>query len=275
MPFNFGPVDSLDAVPAEFRPFYAAAAVDGKFNVQDAFKPAVATITGLNNSLAQERGKITNLNSENAQRRQAVAAYESLVSELGITPEDPNDVPGAIRAHVTSLADKVKGGEAFKGDLAKIKAAADKRIADAIAAKDTELRAMQSALEEHMIDKEATAALIAAKAKNGGRVLLPHVKQQLKVVKNEQGKYGVVAVAADGTTIYNNAGAPASVNDIVSGFKSNTEYAFAFESEAASGTGHNPGSGRQAPPPPNKGGELNSTQKISAGLAALAGGRAA
>ncbi len=127
--FNFGEVDSLDAVPAEFRFAYNQQAnANGKFTVSDAAKSMVTAYQGQATALEQERGKVRAANAENATRRAALKPYEDLVTEFGITPEDPNDLAGAIKAHVGTLQDKVKGGDAFKGNLAKIKEEADKRV---------------------------------------------------------------------------------------------------------------------------------------------------
>lgn len=273
--FNFGVVDSLDTVPAEFKAVYGSQPnAEGKFEVKPEFKQMVAAYTGQATALTQERAKIANLNKENADRRAATKAYEDLITELGVTPEDPNDIAGAIRAHVTQLQDKVKGGEAFRGNLAKIQEAANKKIAEITTQKDAELKAMQSTLEEHLIDNSALTELAAAKAKGGGRMLIPHVRQRLKVVKDQNGKYGVVAVDEAGQAVYNAAGQPASVKDVIQTFKQTPEYGFAFESDAAGGTGHIPNSGRTPNlSPANKGGELSSVGKISAGLATLTGGR--
>ncbi len=272
--FNFGVVDSLDAVPAEFKAVYGAQPnAEGKFEVQAAFKQMVAAYQGQATALATERSKLVAANKEAADRRTATKVYEDLVTELGITPEG-DDIAGAIKAHVATLTTKVAGGEAFKGNLQKIKEAADKRVAEITAAKDLELKAMQSTLEEHLIDNTALTELAAAKAKGGGRMLIPHVRQRLRVVKDANGKYGVVAVDENGQATYNSAGQPSTVKDVIQNFKHAAEYGFAFESEATGGTGHTPGGGKN---PVNTGvkpgAEATSVQKISAGLSAMTGGR--
>lgn len=275
MVFNFAVMDSLDAVPAEFRFVYSATPNSaGKFEVQEGAKALVAAFQGNTTALEAERGKVRSLNTENATRRTQLTAYESLLTDLGITPEDPNNPIDAIKAHVATLQDKVKGGDAFKGNLTKIQDAANKRVADITAAKDAELKAMQATLEEHLIDKEVLSALTENKARQGGRVLLPHVKSKLKVVKDAAGKYGVVAVDEQGNALYNSAAQPMTVKDVVGQLKQAPEYAFAFESDAGGGTGHKPGSGQQPIKTGTPGaGELTSTQKIAAGLTSMTGGR--
>ena len=271
MVFKFGAVASLDEVPEEFKPFYAAAAgADGKFSVEPKFQAAVTAYVGQATALETERGKVTSLNSENAKRRTAVKAFEDMATEMGLTVEN-DDVATAIKTHVTDLTGKVKGGEAFKGDLAKIQAAAEKKIADMKTAHDAELAAMNRTLSEHLIDKEVITALTAHKAKAGGKVLLPMVQSKLKVVKDENGKYTVRAVDDSGQVRYNAAAQPMTVEDVVKEVKTQPDYAFAFESEAGGGTGARPG-GSNAPvikPVVNAQGEKSSVSKISEGLAAL------
>lgn len=275
MPFNFGPVDSLDAVPNEFKSVYnTAAGTDGKFTVADAHKGVVTAYQGVNTALGTERGKVTALNTENAQRRTALQPWEALVTELGLTVEDGASASDAVKVHITDLTGKVKGGEAFKGNLAQIQAAAEKKIKEVTEAKDKEIAAMNSTLTEYLVDREALSELTAAKAKNGN-VLLPHVKSKLKVVKDEAGKYVVRAVDETGTPRYNSAAQLMGVRDIVAEVKAMPDYAFAFESEASSGTGANPQGSKT---PVNGGqkpgaGEKTSQQKISEGLTALQKGK--
>lgn len=271
MVFKFGAVASLDEVPEEFKPLYGAAGTDGKFEVDPKFKAAANAYVGQATALDAERGKVTSLNTENAKRRTALKPVEDLVTEYGLTVEN-DDVAGAIKAHVTDLTAKVKGGEAFKGNLANIQAAAEKRIKDLTDAKDGELAAMQRTLSEHLIDKEALTALATNKAKNGGKVLLPHVQSKLRVVKTEDGKYTVRAVDDAGQVRYNSAAQPMSVEDVVKEVKQNPDYAFAFDSETGAGTGAQPGVSKTPVVKPGgqgQGDEKNSTQKISEGLAAL------
>lgn len=272
MPFKFGEVDSLDAVPAEFKSVYSTTAnANGKFEVAEAHKAIVAAYSGNATALETERGKVTNLNKENADRRGALKPFEDLVAEFGITPETGEDAPTALKRHVGDLTSKVKGGEAFKGNLEQIKQAAEQRIAALTTEKDKELGAMRTTLEEYLIDKEALAALGKAKAKNGGTILLPHVKQNLKVVKTEDGKYTVRAVDGAGQVRYNNAAQFMGVEDIITEVKADPNYAFAFESESSGGTGTQPGGSKTPviPPGGKVAGDKSSTQKISEGLSAM------
>ena len=265
--FKFEAVDSLDAVPEEFRYAYGKTPnADGKFEVSADAKPFVTAYLGVNSALETERGKVRNLNSENATRRTALKPYEDLVSELGITVEG-DDGAGAIKAHVATLTDKVKGGEAFKGNLTKIKDESEKRIKAITDQHKAEMDAMQRTLSEYLIDREALAALAKNKAKNGGRVLMPHVQSKLKVIKGEDGKYVVRAVGDNGEILYNNSAQPMGVEDVVAQIRTNPDYAFAFESEGAGGTGSQPGSSTRPVVKPVPGADqMNSTQKIAAGL---------
>lgn len=268
--FHFGPVASLDEVPNEFKSVYnTAAGTDGKFTVADAHKGIVTSYQGTLTTLNTERAKITSLNNENATRRQALAPWEALAADLGVTPEDAAnpDLPGAVKKHVNDLTDKVKGGDAFKGNLKTIKEEAERQVNALKTAHATELGAMQSTLETYLIDKEVGEHLVAAKAKNGGKVLLPTVKQKLKVVKTEDGKYVVRALDDAGAIAYNSAQQPMGVKDVVDSIKSNAEYAFAFDSEAAGGTGaQRTGATPIVAKTANVGGEKSSVSKISEGL---------
>lgn len=269
MVFKFGEVASLDEVPAEFRFAYGAANAAGKFSVQPGAQPFVDAFQGQATALENERVKIRTLSNENAQRRTALKPWEDLLGELGLTVADGEDPVAAVRTLVGELTTKVKGGDAFKTDLAKIRTASEERIAALTATHTAELAAMSGTLEEYLVDKEALGALASSKAKGGGEVLLPTIKAGLKVVKDDAGKYVVRAVSADGQVRYNNSAQPMTVAEVVAETKNNPKYAFAFESESGTGTGHQPGSGKQAVRTTAAAGEMNATQKITAGLDAL------
>jgi hypothetical protein len=266
MVFKFVEVDSLDAVPPEFKAVYSTTAnANGKFEVGESFKPFVTSYVGTNTALETERGKVINLSKENAQRRTAQKPFEDLVSELGITPEG-EDIAGAIRAHVGSLTEKVKGGEAFKGDLKKIQEAAAQKVREIEAANTAKLTAMQATLNEHLIGNEAVARLAAVKAKNPAHVL-PMVQSKLRVIQDEAGKYVVRAVDDQGQVRYNSAQQPMAVADVVDEFRQDPSNAYLFESVAASGIGTPPGGAKQpaARVGGDKGGKT-STQMIADGL---------
>lgn len=102
-----------------------------------------------------------------------------------------------------------------------------------------------SQLEGALIDSTATAAL--AKAKGNARVLLPHVKQSVRMVKDANGNYVAKVVNSDGSpriTLKSGQTGDMTIEELVEGMRADNDYASCFEGSGATGGGTKPnGSG--------------------------------
>lgn len=105
-----------------------------------------------------------------------------------------------------------------------------------LGARDKRISALQAALEQRLVDAEATREL--AEAKGSARVLLPHVKSQVKVVESDDGEFSVQVVDARGNPrIADGKGTPMTLKDLVGEMRNDPEFARAFDGTGSSGGG--------------------------------------
>lgn len=250
-------VENLDGIPEVYRGLYVESS-EGGFNVSDAAKPLAEAYTGQTKALTEARGHNKTLNNENATRRTANKAVDVLVQELGLDGDNAVEV---LKDHISELNGKIKNGSEIKVNLDKIKADHDRSLQEVVASKDMELKTKDEALNRYLIGQAATAAL--ASAKGSVELLVPHIKERVKVFQ-EGDDYVVRVVDAAGDARSDGKGGWMGVADLVAEMKASATYARAFESDVASGSGITPTApGRPVPKPS---GERSSTDKISAGL---------
>ncbi len=127
-------------------------------------------------------------------------------------------------------------------------AAVKKQLEEAHAAElkifQTNIDGLTGDLETQLVDNAVSSALTAA---NGNStLLLPHVKQQVKMVKGEDGKYGAIVVDAKGVERFSmtKAGERMGVDELVGEFKVNDTYKSAFTNgNSGGGAGGSGGKG--------------------------------
>lgn len=247
MEFDFSPVESIDKVPEQFRPLYATAAGDdGKFAVNPSFKSVAEALNGFNKTTKQLRAEL-----------KTKAVDLSPLSEFG---DNPAAIAEAVKAAVA------EAGANKNQDVNKAVEAAKAAMAQANA-KELEKhgqrsQALQSQLYSLMVENAATAAV--AELKGVPELLMPFVKQQVKVAE-EDGQFKVMVVDSAGETRYGATGSPMTIKELVAEMKANERFGRLFESEHQNGGGGMPpGGGRQTPRVPGK--VLTATEKIAAGL---------
>lgn len=203
-------LDSLDGVDAGLVPLYVKTD-DGKFKL-DA------------EGLDQIQGALKAANKEAADRRVALEKLK------GVDPEEYHRLKAEAEERTTK-------GHLDKGEFEKIKEQmAAKHLAD-IQSKDSVITNYRSALEQHLIDAQATAAI--AEAKGIPQLLLPHIKGRVKVLE-ENGQFKVqILNAAGGQMVADAAGTPATFKHLIDEFKADPIYGRAFEGTGASGGGAN------------------------------------
>ncbi len=231
MEFDFvanATVDSLDAVPENYRGLYAEK--DGKFAITDVAKGIVEAYTGVNTALKTAEGVKKTANNEAAERRVALKAWDELTEGLGV--EDKS--AAGLQAHIAELVAKAKNGEEVKINLDKINKDAERRIGEVTVAKDKEIAAKDSALVRFLVDQAATQAL--AEVNGSVALLLPHVKAQTKVIQDGD-DYVVRVVDTAGDVRPNGKGGFMSVKDVVVEMKESVEFGRAFESDGRTGSG--------------------------------------
>ena len=256
MDYEFGKnetVDTLDAVPEQFRGLYAEDQADKKFKIGQSFKSITSAIDGLNGALRNERRTTAALRGQKD--------VASLVKDaFGMDTIDD------VKAKMDELSAQVT--EKSKVDPAKIRAEIEKTFTTKEDGYKAQATKMQATLDRYLIDSAGTVAL--AEMKGNIRLLMPIIKSQAAVVVD--GDEYVVRIK-DGAGDYrgNGAGGFMSVAELVKEMRSSADYGVAFQSDAPSGGGKQ--SGRtQSSPQPRTGsgteGDRTAMEMISAGLAA-------
>lgn len=122
-----------------------------------------------------------------------------------------------------------------KGDWeAREKQLLDKHAAEISKLQDRE-KALQRAIERHLVEAQATAAIAAAKGVP--ELLLPHVIRAISVVE-ENGEFSTKVVDTNGNPRIGDAkGTPMTISQLVEEFRSNEIFGRAFEASGAGGSG--------------------------------------
>jgi hypothetical protein len=255
MDFVFGEnttVADLNKVPEQFRGLYTQG--EGGYVLQDTYKGVVGAVDGLNRSLKASRKEA----DEARKGRIDPSQYSAIGQLLGLEGDDAHTAD-AIRAAVEKTISESKDG---KVNWDKMKQSLEQGYKKQLEGKDGELQTMNKTLQKYLVSNAAVSAIAANKGVP--ELLLPHITSQTKVIK-EGDDYVVRVVDAAGDPRGNASGGFMTVEDLVKEMKSSAVFGRAFESEGKSGTGMNPGSGKQHVPP--KQGERSANDKIAAGLA--------
>ncbi len=260
-------VEALEGVPEKYRGLYAAGEGDnaGKFSLIPAAAGIVADLLGNQETLLGVRNDKKKVTDENAERRLASKAIEEFAVSVGLEAGD-DGMMAALKAFVDDLQGQIKGGKEIKINMEKVNAEADRRVATVTETKDGELTEMRSALSKHLISDAASRAL--AEHKGSIDLLLPHVLASCKMVRKDNGDYGVTVLDAQGDARLDSAGGFLGVGGLVQEMKTQDKFGRAFESEAAPGAGAQPGSMNRSTVRAGVQGEQNltPTQKIALGL---------
>jgi len=204
-------VETLDAIPESLRPLYKEDG--GKFRLElEGYEDPV----GLKSALQKER------DAARAANKQA-----SAWAALGKTPEE---IQALVDAQRKADEDKLKGA----GEFDKLRTQMADQHKTELSKKDEVVGKMRANLERYLVDAQATAAI--AELKGSARLLMPHVKAQVKVI--EEGEGFVIRVVDDnGTPRVNGNGQFLSIKDLVSEMRSGDEFSRAFEPTGTTGSG--------------------------------------
>jgi len=229
-------LDKLDGLSDEFRKLYVER--DGKFYLD------VEAVDGWN--LEDVRELKSALSSEREARKKA----EGKVGAFGeLDPEKAKEAIQKLEEMKDWTPDeKVK--EQIEVQVAAIK----EKLQGEIDGHIKTVEDLNSQLSTHIIDNSALAAL--AKHKGNSKLLLPHVRQMVKAVKDENGR--LIAQVVDekgGPRISMKQGStdPMEIEELVEWMKNQSDFAPGFEGNGASGSGAKGGSqgdGGGNPPPP-------------------------
>lgn len=105
---------------------------------------------------------------------------------------------------------------------------------------------LQGALEEALIDSAAVKAI--EKAGGNTTLLLPHVKDRVKIVEESDGSFSAQVVDAKGNPVVGDGkGNPMSVEQLIGTMKEDAAFGGAFKASGNSGSGADPAAGSSTP----------------------------
>lgn len=247
------PVDDLEIVPAQFRPLYKPKDGGGfEIKPDDTTKGAVEAIVGLNTALK-------------AARLEAKAAKGKVVdlSPLAEFGASPTEIAEAIRAKLKEQEEALAKGGAAKLNLDKVKAELAEGHAKELGKREKRIEALTQQLYTHLVEATATSAI--AEAKGVPALLMPFVKERVKVVEAD-GKLGVFVVDQTGDQRYSGTtGQPMTIKELVAEMKADKAFGRLFESESPAGGGTP--SAQKTVKGIVTGKDLSPIDKIKAGLA--------
>lgn len=263
-------VDAIDTVPEEHQAYYVEDKATNKFVLKADVMPLAQALT--NSQKAMTKANLTRKedSKKDATRRVALEGITTVLTEAGIEIEDSDvsKLPDLVKAKLAEFIEAGKDGKTNKVNIENVKKAMEGQIVKLKEDHKKEIGAMQVSLEEYLIDSVATAALAKAGTTDAGpELLLPKVRESVKVVKTDDGKYVPRVIDTDGTFKFNDKGVEMSVEDLVVGMK--TKYPQMFKSKETGGGGAPPAKpGAKVAKTGNEGG-MSSVDKIAGGLSEI------
>lgn len=230
---NSATVESLEAVPEDFRPMYGDSG-DGKFSLNEALKPVAGAITRFQTALKAARLEAKNRPTEKVDW--------SLLHALGFEGSSLEEIAPVLKSKMEELETAAAGSKEAKLNLDKVKADLQKGHAKELAIKDQRNTALKTQLDKLMVENVATSAL--NDQKGDVEILMPHLRQHITSVE-EDGEFKVYVVDPktkeqrySGVTAQ-----PMSIKELVAEFKASDKFKKCFASESPSGGGMKPGGG--------------------------------
>jgi hypothetical protein len=225
-------IDKIEDVPEPIRDQYTEK--DGKFhlNVDNAEAESI---------FAAPLKKV--IDSE----RKLRAASDARVRAWEKSGKTPEEIEALIQEQMKVDEEKLQRA----GEWDKLKAQMNERhkaeldaVAKKLTDKEAEAQSKDKALEELLIESHAAAAISAAKGKL--KALMPHVKQHLRLVRDQNGSgnanYTLKVVDDAGGPRVNGKGDPLTVADLIAELRASDDFGGLFDGTGNSGSGMRPGS---------------------------------
>lgn len=209
-------VDTLDGIDEQFHGLYVEQ--DGKFRLQiDGIEahPAVAGLVENKRTILEEKRKLA----------------EDLKGLDGIDPVKYREM---LAAQEKQEHDRLEQ----KGEWEKLREQMTKKHTDAMDAEQTARETVMKKLRKVLVDNEATKVITSEEFKGNPTLLLPHLRDRVRV--DESGDdFAVTVLQADGQTplIADASGTPATIKDLIGEMREDPAFGQAFAATGASGTG--------------------------------------
>lgn len=214
-------VDSIDTLPEPVRALYKPEGDKFRLDLDGYEDPS-----GLKSALDKERRAARDSSRE-------VAAWKA----LGKTPED-------IQALLAAQAEAERDKLTKAGDFDKLKAQMNEQHQTELAKREEGAKKLREQLETHLVDAQAATALAAAGAEGGPELLMPHVKARVRVIE-DNGKFVVRVVDAEGNPRVDSKGNFLGISDLVSEMRQLPAFAPCFpRAQGSNAPGSTPGGSR-------------------------------
>lgn len=221
-------VDTLEGIPEGLHEYFTK--TDEGFSF-DAVRSA--DVSGLKSKNSELLGKLKDLKTKAAQYdglnldeiKSMKAQLAALRKQKHVDSGDIEALEKEIRAEAQSTIEQM--AKKHEEALSKATATSEK---------------MKAALEAHLIEARAVEAITAERG--APKLLLPIVRQHVRVVE-EDGGFSARVVDADGNIrVADGKGTPLGLQEFVAELKVKDEYARAFDAETKPGAGTLPGANR-------------------------------
>lgn len=197
--------------------------------------------------LAKARKALSKANKEAEQRRHRLKSYE----QLG----DPDEINEIVRRQ----KEKEEKEAEHRGDTEKMLKAKEEKWKREVEEREQRLGQMQNSLHKYMVESQAASAI--QELDGVPKLLMPHIKEHVKMTETDNGDWVVRVVDEDGDPKFNANGEYMSIRDLVSEMKEDDAFGLAFKSRAPSGAGTNPNKTTGTPKPRGKRSEMSKKEK--------------
>jgi hypothetical protein len=215
---------SIDQIPDSYRPFYQPDE-QGNYQLADPLlRGRVEGVAKLTTVVQKERKRASELEKLAKDR---AAMLSRLTETLGAVSEA--ELPLKVQ-ELASLASP----SATNSLKSEIEATFRSTYGAQIKQRDAENERLRMQLQSNIVDREATAAIAAAKG--SPRLLTPHVRGAMKLVE-EGGELHARVIDEDGEIRYRTDGQPMTAQDLVQELKRDPEFGMGFENSGNSGSG--------------------------------------
>jgi hypothetical protein len=177
-------------------------------------------------------GALDRIKADNKRLRDEAASLRTQAEKVkDVDPEKYKQLMAEAEQRDKDIKEK-------KGEYDAIVKQMNDQHAKDLAKKDQEIASMRAALEEHLI--EATAIAAIAENKGEPMLLLPIIRRRTRVVKGDDGKFAVQVLDESGNPKVDGAGKAITIAALVAEMKGDKIFGRAFEANGQSGGGHPP-----------------------------------
>lgn len=208
---------------------------------------ALENVTGLKSTVEKLRTTEKNLNSELKNVKSNYASFQ----------EQFKDIDAEQARNALAKIDEIKDWDG-ETKVKEAVAVAEKRLQNQIEQLSSQHKTKVEELEDSLADSQSqlqdaivNSKIIESITKEGGNInlLMPHVRSQVQMVKDSNGKWKPEVINKDGNMrIGDSQGNPMTITQLVQEMKSQDTFAAAFPGANSSGSGDSGDKGDGKPP---------------------------